>query len=278
MNPRNALRPMAGSIVRGGMKLLGKTGLGNRLMRNARFDVVGLEWRWGADEPFVSRGLVVERTINEVAVRFFVIDENDHLQQHHMFGKWYEEEELKLMAGHFDGGTFVDIGANVGNHTLYAALVMNAAKVISFEPNPPAFKACQYSILLNQLAERVAVHNVGVSDVDEQAQIRWSGERNLGATQLETGAGALVLKQGDDLLASEQPSLIKIDVEALEMKVLNGLKETIARCRPILFVEVDHTNEQPFRAFLDAAGYEILNTIPATGNTNYLCRFTAAAE
>lgn len=278
MTARIALRPMAGSIVRGGMKLLGKTGLGNRLMRNARFNVVGLEWRWGADEPFVSRGLVVERAIDGVPVRFFVIDENDHLQQHHMFGKWYEEDELKLMAGHFDGGTFVDIGANVGNHTLYAALVMKAAKVIAFEPNPPPFKACQYSILLNDLGSRVAVHNVGLSDVDEQAGIKWSGERNLGATQLETGAGTLVLKRGDDLLAGETPSLIKIDVEALEMKVLNGLKQTIARCRPILFVEVDHSNETAFRAYLDDAGYEILNTIPASGNTNYLCRFANLAK
>lgn len=278
MSPRNALRPIAGSIVRSGLKLLGMTGLANRLMRNARFDVVGLEWRWAEDETFVTRGLAVERLIDGIPVRFFVLDENDHLQQHHMFGRWYEEDELKLMAGHFDGGTFVDVGANVGNHTLYAALVMNAAKVISFEPNPPPFKACEYSILLNRLGSRVEVHNIGLSDVYEQAGIRWSGERNLGATQLETGAGALILKRGDDLLAGEKPSLIKIDVEALEMKVLNGLKETIARCRPILFVEVDHSNEQAFADFLDAANYEMLNRIPANGNTNYLCRSANAPK
>ena len=235
--------------------------------------MVGIEWRWGSDEPFVSRGVVVERTMNGITVRFFVVDENDHLQQHHLFGKWYEEEELKLMASHFDGGTFIDIGANVGNHTLYAALVMEAAKVISFEPNPPAFTACRYSILLNQLSERVEVFNVGLSDVDEKAQIHWSGERNLGATQLATGSGSLVLKRGDDLLSCEQPSLIKIDVESLEMKVLNGLVETISRCHPMLFVEVDFTNEKAFRSFLTRVGYEILHTIPASGNTNYLCRF-----
>ncbi len=271
------LRPIAGKVVRSGLKMLGATGLANRLMRNARFDVVGLEWRWGKDEPFVSRGLVVERTIGGVPVRFFVIDENDHLQQHHMFGTWYEEEELKLMAEHFDGGTFVDIGANVGNHTLYAALVMKAAKVMSFEPNPPAFKACQYSVLLNHLADRVEVFNLGLSDVDERAHIRWSGERNLGATQLETGDGTLVLKRGDDLLAGEEPSLIKIDVEALEMKVLGGLRGTLQRARPLLFVEVDFANEKEFRAFLRSADYEIVKTLPAAGNTNYLCRSAKAS-
>ena len=272
MSAAKALRPVAGKLVRSVLKGLAATGLASRLMRNAAFDVVGLEWRWAKDEPFVSRGLVVERTIGGVPVRFFVIDENDHLQQHHMFGKWYEADELKLMAGHFDGGLFVDIGANVGNHTLYAALVMKAARVIAFEPNPPAYKACQYSVLLNQLGDRVTVHNVGLSDADEQAHVRWSGERNLGATQLETGAGGLVLKRGDDLLAGEMPSMIKIDVEALEMKVLGGLTETIERARPVLFVEVDFANETAFRAYLQSVGYEIAITIPAAGNTNYLCR------
>ena len=272
MKAPNGLRPLAGRLVRTGMKMLAAAGLASRLMRNARFDVIGLEWRWGSDEPFVSRGLVVERTINGVPVRFFVIDENDHLQQHHMFGTWYEERELKLMGEHFDGGLFVDIGANVGNHTLYAALVMKAAKVISFEPNPPAFRACRYSVLLNQLGDRVEVHNIGLSDADEQAHVRWSGERNLGATQLETGAGGLVLKRGDDLLAGETPAMIKVDVEALEMKVLGGLTETLRRARPMLFVEVDLANEQAFRAFLRDAAYEIIETLPATGNTNYLCR------
>lgn len=265
------VRVIAGRIVRSALKFLSATGLTSRLMRNARFQIVGLEWLWGHDESFVSRGLVVERTIDDVLVRFFVIDENDHLQQHHMFGTWYEKDELGLMAKHFDGGLFVDIGANVGNHTLYAALVMKAAKVIAFEPNPLAFKACQYSVLLNQLADRVEVHNVGLSDVDEQAQIRWSGERNLGATQLETGAGALILKHGDDVLAGEMPSLIKIDVEALEIKVLGGLTETLKRARPVLFVEVDFANETAFQAFLHRANYEISKTIPAAGNTNYLC-------
>ena len=276
MTVSKALRPVAGKAVRSALKLLGATGLANRLMRNARFDVVGLEWRWGKDEEFVTRGLVVERSIGDVPVRFFVIDENDHLQQHHMFGRWYEEHELKMMADHFDGGLFVDVGANVGNHTLYAALVMKAARVIAFEPNPPAYQACRYSVLLNELADRVEVHNVGLSDSDEQAHVRWSGERNLGATQLEPGAGGLVLKRGDELLAGEMPSLIKIDVEALEMKVLGGLRETLRRARPILFVEVDFANEAAFRAFLDDAAYEIVETLPASGNTNYLCRPLAA--
>ena len=66
------------------------------------------------------------------------------------------------------------------------------------------------------------------------------------------------------------------DVEALEMKVLGGLRETLRRARPILFVEVDFANEAAVRAFLDDAAYEIVETLPATGNTNYLCRPLAA--
>jgi Met-10+ like-protein len=54
-------------------------------------------------------------------------------------GVFYEREELEIIATHFKGGTFVDIGANVGNHSIFAAKFLGASKVIAFEPNPTAY-------------------------------------------------------------------------------------------------------------------------------------------
>lgn len=272
MKPSGRLRPIAGSIVRGAMNLLSRAGLSNRLIRNSEYSVVGVEWRWANDEAFVTRGLVVDQTINSVPVSFFVTDENDYIQQHHMWGQWYEHGELRIMAEHFSGGTFVDVGANVGNHTLYAGLVMKASKVIAFEPNPPAFDVCRYNILLNGLAGKAEVRNVGLSDVSEQAKIKSSPDRNLGGTSLAVGNGNLRLVQGDEVLEGETPSFIKIDVETLEMKVLSGLRDTLTRCQPTLFVEVDAANDAEFKTFIKSVNYAIVHALPMTTNTNYLCR------
>jgi hypothetical protein len=51
--------------------------------------------------------------------------------------------------------------------------------------------------------------------------------------------------------------MIKIDTERFEMKVLAGLKETIAREQPLIFVEVDNENTDQFSRFLSEIRYEL---------------------
>ena len=47
------------------------------------------------------------------------------------------------------------------------------------------------------------------------------------------------VRRGDDVIANENPSLIKIDVEGFETKVILGLFKTIERCSPVVITEVD---------------------------------------
>ena len=59
----------------------------------------------------------------------------------------------------------------------------------------------------------------------------------------------------DTLFADQPVSFMKIDVEKMEMKVLAGLRETIARHRPAIFIEIDVVNTEAFEAFRDEIGY-----------------------
>lgn len=241
------------------------------LKRNAAYHIVGLQSMWGKDEANVMRGMVVEHQIKEELVRFFVGNDNDFIQQHHLMGNFYGEPELTLIGKHFSGGTFIDVGANVGNHSLYALRFLNAQKVIAFEPNPPAFKILQYNVLLNGLRDRADLRPVGLSNQAGTASIAHSPDRNLGGTRLEAAAdGRLTLMRGDDALAGEQVSFIKIDVESLEMQVLEGLRETIRLNRPPMYIEVDPTNEVAFRTFIADCDYEISDSIGNDENTNFL--------
>ena len=76
---------------------------------------------------------------------------------------------------------------------------------------------------------------------------------------------------GDKLCANRDFDFIKIDVEWMEMECLAGLKETIARCRPTMYIEVSVANKLPFHQWCEANKYDIVETYDFTGaQANYL--------
>lgn len=180
------LRSVAGATLRTVLGLVAKAGVTLHPNRNAANRITGLRAQWHRDDSDVCRGVVVEKDIDGHFIRFFISDESDVIQQMHAAGHWYEAEELKLIERHYQGGTFVDVGANVGNHSLFAAIVLGAP-VIAFEPNPPAFRNCLYNFLLNELSDRAIVHNIGLSDRSSNASAGVSPYRNLGSTKILTG-------------------------------------------------------------------------------------------
>jgi hypothetical protein len=51
------------------------------------------------------------------------------------------------------------------------------------------------------------------------------------------------------------PRLVKIDVEGMELSVLNGMKKTLDRAKPYLFIEFIR-DRKPLMEFLDSVDYE----------------------
>jgi hypothetical protein len=86
-------------------------------------------------------GILVSTNKYGTNLRFFVRNRRDLIQVHHFDGGFYEEEELDIIRKYFNGGIFVDIGANVGNHTIFVAKMLNSRKVIPFGLNPKPSKS-----------------------------------------------------------------------------------------------------------------------------------------
>lgn len=203
---------------------------------------------------------VTEARIDGRDVRFATAMHRDPIQRRHRAGAFFEPEELALMRRYFPrGGTFVDIGANVGNHTLYAGLFLDAKRIIPFEPNPPAWRLLVRNVVLNGLTDRVVFDHVGhgASDLDQDGFAVTRREFNLGAARMVPGAGDIATRRPDGVLRDETPDFIKIDVEGMEMEVLRGLQKTIRRCRPVLLVECDRANIHDFADWRLAHGFRI---------------------
>ena len=219
--------------------------------------LTGLRIMWRADGRETLRGSVVTATVQGEPIRFFVANDDDLIQSEHRRGRFYEAEELAIIAGHFpSGGTFVDVGANVGNHCLYALRFLGARKVIAFEPQLEALAILDVNLRLNGLIDRVIVHPVGLAEQPGRAAAT-PVANNLGATRLRPGAkgGSIELVRGDDVLGDEQVDFVKIDTEGLELEVLAGLRETLHRCRPPLFVEIANAHLEAFEEFCAGIGY-----------------------
>ena len=209
---------------------------------------------------------------------FTVPNPKDEIQQYHFRGEFYEREELEIMARHLPvGGTYCDIGANVGNHAIFVAKFLHAARLVLIEPNPPAIETLESNLFLNGIEGLCDRRHLGIGLSDgahDSASMRTPG-RNLGAARIrEVGAegeGEIVLATGDSLLEAEAFDLIKIDVEGHEMKVLSGLAGTIRTTRPKIFIEVDGENDDAFQAWVDEMNYEVLETFQRyPRNQNYM--------
>jgi FkbM family methyltransferase len=133
--------------------------------------------------------------------------------------------------------TVVDVGANIGNHTVFFAKIAGA-HTISFEPNPVALALLRDNIELNALQSRTEVHAVGLGEKEARGAVVNDSPSNLGCARVELGSGGEVeIRRLDDVVGTRHVDLIKIDVEGMEPMVLRGAKATLARSKPLVLAE-----------------------------------------
>lgn len=224
-------------------------------------EILRLTKRMQLGRPIESYPVTITSSaVKDRPVRFCTNLELDPVQRKHRRGVFYEMQELTALADHFPkGGTFVDIGAHSGNHSLFAALFMDAGKVIPIEPNPPAYRLLIQNMLINDVAGRVDFSKLGcaVGAAPAEGAVMKSGRRNPAAARLKAKGGDIAVCRADVLLGDETPDVIKVDVCGMEMDVLEGLAEVFARCTPTLLVEVAATHDEAFNAWAKKAGYTI---------------------
>lgn len=248
-----------------------RRGLTLRTVRGREQWRAGVELLWRDVEHGQERVTISDVLFDNHRVKMLVRNRDDWIQSHHCRGVPFAADELRQIGKLYRGKTFVDVGANVGNHSIIAATAFGAPRVIAFEPNPAAAQILIANIGLNNLSTVITHHAVGLSDSNGTASaVSPETGLNLGGTKLVSGVGDLVLRRGDDLLGGEDIGFIKIDVEGAEMQVLAGLEETIRPTRPPMLVEVDDDNVEAFHAWIERFDYRVeARARPGAGNEDY---------
>lgn len=185
------------------------------------------------------------RTCTNLFGQQVTVFRNDHVGDKIARQGLYEKENLELLLRLLQAlpdPVVLDIGANIGNHTLAFATV--ARRVHAFEPIPHIHTLLRRNVEQNAL-DNVTLHALALSDTDDAATIHMVKDGNFGASSFDkrseaTEAVTVQRRRGDALLAElmvERVDFIKIDVEAHEVYVLRGLMDTLQRQRPFITME-----------------------------------------
>jgi FkbM family methyltransferase len=160
----------------------------------------------------------------------------------------YESYLLEYIYQRRFSGLALDVGANIGNHTLWFALVCGL-HTVAFEPVYTA--ELRRNVELNGADELVTIEEYGLSDGPGTAVHHGQGrltERGVEylpnpnvpdmASGLHGSIGLAVNLRTLDSFKLTGVGLIKVDVEGMEPLVLLGGEQTIRRDRPVIYTEV----------------------------------------
>jgi FkbM family methyltransferase len=177
-----------------------------------------------------------------------------------MYGEWCESEVALLLQVLKPGDVVLDVGANIGTHTVALATQVTATgSVYAVEPQRLTFQLLCANVALNALTNVVCL-NAAVGETEGTTRIPTLDplvENNFGglpAQGHDSGEEVKVIRLDD--LSLPRCNLIKIDVEGMETGVLAGARRTIREFRPVLFVE-NNSQERSAAVLksLDELGY-----------------------
>ncbi len=172
-------------------------------------------------------------------------------------GRPYEQHLLEEIYREQFTGMALDVGAHVGNHTLYMAAICGL-QVMAFEPTHMA--DLETNLKLNPELE--------VIPVPFALGARFGAAKLVGKDRFEMTdpgtpeAQALVVPL--DMFGLTQCSVIKVDIEDMEPEFLKGALDTLSRCKPVLYLEArDRAHEIAIEKILKPAGYRYQHTVKA---------------
>ena len=194
----------------------------------------------------------------------------------------FDEEEVQFAllllqsrrASYGDGVVAVDCGANIGVHTVeWGRLMFGWGSVYSFEAQEKIFYALAGNVAINNclnVTARLAAvgaecGKIGIPEPNYLLPASYGSFELKGGEKAEYIGQNIDYSKKDkvidvvsiDSLELARLDFMKIDVEGMELEVLEGAKNSIARCKPQMIIEVAKSDRQKIHDRLAKAGYRV---------------------
>ncbi|WP_440764703.1 FkbM family methyltransferase [Natronorubrum sp. DTA7] len=211
---------------------------------------------------------VVTREVNGVTAKFHVRSPNEYKRAHSLAGE--EEIIVDLLSSINSDDIFYDVGANVGTYSCFVGQKLERGKVIAFEPHPRNINPLRVNMMENsidgEIRECALDEKTGEIGLTSDSNAAGAGQHSL----TESGRSAISVPAytGDELIGETKlkpPTVLKIDVEGAEMRVLRGLKRVLKNQQVrLIYIEIhpDKISEfgdekESVLSFLTDSGYDI---------------------
>lgn len=161
----------------------------------------------------------------------------------------YSQTEITLLEKHINASdTVIDVGANIGTHTLFfSKKITESGAVISIEPQKIIYDLLKENIHINKLSN-VTTHQFYL---DKEEGIKYIEPKvashldNFGTLSHEDNEGDAINKATLDSLKLEKCDFIKLDAQGKELEVLVGASNTIKEFMPIMYIYCEIKERTP---------------------------------
>ncbi len=172
-----------------------------------------------------------------------------------------------------DGNIF-DIGGHFGFYALLFSKLLNKGEVYTFEPNPYCYDQLIKNIKINNLEDKIKAFNFGISDQESSLEMMVVSDNLARSTcdqemkehykEKKNIEMKNVTVKNLDNLGLPAPSLIKVDVEGMELEVVKGCYGSIKENLPDLIIEIHESHR-------DNSHYRVKELVSLLFNLGYSC-------
>ncbi|ETR75992.1 hypothetical protein X566_24215 [Afipia sp. P52-10] len=214
----------------------------------------------------------------------FFVDPSDRVVGSNLMwrGEWQREEFLQAVRALEEAGlapkgkAFIDVGANIGTHTVYALTSGAFARVVAFEPEPRNLRLLCMNAAINELSGRVTAIGKALGKAAGEAILHLH-PRNQAAHAIGrrpsydgTISVPVAMARLDDelrpLIGPQDIGLVWIDVEGLEPEVIEGLGDYLGQV-PLAIEYAPYRYSEQRRRALDELLIANYRTVRRLGET-----------
>jgi FkbM family methyltransferase len=184
-----------------------------------------------------NRNHNIYKKIHELSFAYFFNDtQSNQINVHGV----YEHEQLnKIKKLVKKKEKFLDIGANIGNHSIFFSKIFK--KVYSFEPHPKIYPILKYN---TKDIKNIKTYNFGLSDKKKNV-LMTDGDHLGGSSIKKIGKRKVRIDKLDNIFKYKKIDFIKIDVEGHELEVLKGGQKLLNYNSVILNIEFNIKDFNP---------------------------------
>lgn len=195
----------------------------------------------------------------------------DPVMEAHRFGRLWDQAGLRLLLERFpEGGTFVDIGAHLGNHSVAMGRLGGAATIIAADANGEILRLLHMNLAINGLGSRANVSHTAIGSAEATAWLLRNRKRSSESMvkmsvprEDQEKAERIAMITGDTLIDGRHVDAIKIDTGGTEVDVLRGLTDTLKVQTPLLLIDHAAGAGDRIARVGGQLGYRVAETVAA---------------